>query len=87
MTGLGTIAIGTFRRRPIERRALSANGVLIWAIVCGLLVAWELAAYFQHPRADHPTLSALAEPVVDWRPTRAVAFIMWIALGANLARR
>jgi hypothetical protein len=85
--GIGTIVLGTRRRRPLERRALNANGVLIWAIVCGLLVGWELVAYFQHPRADHPTLSALAERVIDWRPARAVAFITWIALGADLSRR
>ena len=85
--GVGTIVLGTRRRRPPERRALKANGVFIWAIVCALLVGWELVAYFQHPRADHPTLSALAEPVIDWRPARAVAFIAWIALGADLSRR
>ena len=52
-----------------------------------LLVGWELAADFQHPRADHPTLSALADPVIDWRPARALAFLAWIALGADLSRR
>ena len=87
VAGVGTIVLGARRRRPPERRALNANGVLIWGIVCALLVGWELAAYFQHPRADHPTLSALADRVIDWRPARALAFITWIALGADLSRR
>ncbi len=87
VAGVGTIVLGTRRRRPPERRALNTNGVLIWGIVCALLVGWELAAYFQHPRAAHPTVSSLVDPVIDWRPARALAFLAWIALGADLSRR
>ena len=87
IAGAGTIVLGTRRRRPIEPRSHDAKGVLVWAIVCALLVGWELAAYLQHPRADHPTLSALADRVIDWQPARALAFLAWIALGAELSRR
>jgi hypothetical protein len=87
MAGIGTIVVGSGRRRPVEPGAGAVKGVRIWAIVLALLVVWELAAYFQHPRADHPTLSSLAEPVIDWRPARALAFLAWIALGADLCRR
>lgn len=85
--GVGTIVLGGRRRRPFEPGGNDANGALIWGIVCALLVGWELAAYLQHPRAVHPTLSSLADPVFDWRPARALAFLGWIALGADLARR
>ncbi len=87
VAGAGTIVLGTRRRRPFERRVHDAKGVLIWALVCAVLVGWELAAYLQQPRADHPTLSSLADPVIDWRPARALAFLAWIALGADLSRR
>jgi hypothetical protein len=87
VAGVGTILLGTRRRRPFEPRAHDAIGVLIWTIVCALLVGWEVAAYLQHPRADHPTLSALADRVIDWRPARALAFLAWMALGVDLSRR
>ena len=85
--GIGTILLGARRRRPFEPGVHHANGALIWAFVCALLVGWELAAYLQQPRADHPTLSSLVDPVIDWRPARALAFLAWIALGADLSRR
>ena len=84
--GTGTIVLGTRRRRPFEPGA-HATSALIWGIIFALLVGWELAAYFQHPRADHPTLSVLAEPLIDGRPARALAFSTWIAVGAYLCRR
>ena len=85
--GVGTIVLGTRRRRPCEPRPALANGALIWAVVFALLAGLELAAYLQHPRADHPTLSALIDPVIDWRPARALVFLAWIALVADLSRR
>ena len=87
VAGVATIILGTRRRRPFEPGARDASGALIWGVVFAVLVGWELAAYFQQPRADHPTLSSLAAPVIDWRPARALAFLTWIALGADLSRR
>lgn len=87
LAGIVTIVLGTRRRRPSEPTTLDGRGAVIWAIVFAVLVGWELAAYFQHPRADHPTLSALVDPVIDWRPARALAFLAWIVLGADLSRR
>ena len=87
VAGVATIVHGTRRRRPFEPRAYDAHDALIWGIVCALLVGWELAAYLQQPRADHPTLSALTDRLIDWRPARALAFLAWIALGADLSRR
>lgn len=87
VAGMATIVVGTRRRRPSDSRAYDARRVLIWGIVFAVLIGWELAAYFQQPRADHPTLSALVDPVIDWRPARALAFLTWIILGADLSRR
>ena len=87
VAGVGTIILGTRRRRPFEPAAHGGYGALPWGILCALLIGWELVAYFQQPRADHPTLSALADRVIDWRPARALAFLTWVALGADLSRR
>lgn len=87
MAGVVTILVGTRRRRPPESRSSYPGSVLPWAVLCALLAAWELAAYFQQPRADHPTLSSLADQVLDWRPAQALAFLAWLAVGVDLSRR
>lgn len=88
VAGIVTIILGSRRRRPpFQLPAGAASGALLWGIVFALLVGWELAAYVHQPCADHPTLSALADGVIDGRPARALAFLAWIALGADLFRR
>lgn len=87
VAGVVTIVLGTGGRRPFGPRPHAAEGLVIWGVLCALLAGWELAAYLQQPRADHPTLSSLADHVIDWRPARALAFLAWIAVGADLSRR
>lgn len=81
---LAAIAAGARRRRAATSQP---DGAVVWAVVLALLVAWELAAYLQAPRADHPTLSSLGNEVLDWRPARAAAFLGWVLVGVDLARR
>lgn len=88
--GVAAIAVGTRlppRPRPGGDTGDARGGVAVWAVLAALVAGWELAAWLQQPRADHPTLSALADQVLDWRPARALAFSAWLALGAELARR
>ena len=87
IAGVAAITLGTRRRRPSESNAHDRRGALTWGVLCALLAGWELAAYVQSPRADHPTLSVLADQLLDWHPARAVAFLAWMAVGADLARR
>ncbi len=87
IAGAAAITLGTRRRRPSESGAQDRRGALPWAVLCTLLGGWELAAYVQSPRADHPTLSVLADQLFDWHPARALAFLVWMALGSDLARR
>lgn len=49
--------------------------------------AWEMAAYLQHPRANHPTLSSLANAALDSYPARTAAFVLWLLGAAMLGRR
>ena len=87
VAGVVAIVVGTCRPRPSGSGGHHTGGARAWGILFALLVAWELAAYLQHPRADHPTLSSLADQVLDGRPARALAFLAWMAVGADLARR
>ena len=87
VAGVVAIVVGTRRRRPSESRSDYPGSVLPWAVLCAFLAAWELTAYFQQPRADHPTLSSLADQVLDWRPAQALAFLAWLAVGVDLSRR
>jgi hypothetical protein len=48
---------------------------------------WQVAAYVQHPRSDHPTLSSLVNAALDSHPARAAAFVAWLAGAWELARR
>lgn len=60
---------------------------LPWAALAAVTAMWELLAYLQHPRHDHPTLSHLANTSLDWQPARAAAFAGWVAVAFTLARR
>ena len=57
----------------------------LWAVVA-VVAGWQLAAYLQHPRAEHPTLSVFANRILDPHPVRALGFLVWLAGAAVLAR-
>ena len=82
--GVAAILVGTSRRGETPHLP---EGALVWAVLVALLAGWELAAYLEAPRPDHPTLSSLANEVLDWRPARALAFVAWFGAGVDLARR
>jgi len=81
--GAGLVALAAGARRPRPDRS-PAPGVRLWALLVVALGAWELAAFLQHPRPDHPTLSSLADGVLRYHPARAAAFLAWLGLGAGL---
>lgn len=74
-------------RRDTARVAPAAPGAAAWSALAAVAVAWEVLAYVQHPRGDHPTLSSLANAVLDSQPARAAAFILWLMATLELARR
>lgn len=71
------------RRRPeVEpRRAVP------WALLAVVGGLWELAAYLQHPRDEHPTLSSLANALLDSHPARSAALVLWLVATSELSRR
>jgi hypothetical protein len=87
VVGAGAAAMAWgFRRPPVRPSRLSpvqrAMGVLLLMAVAG----WELAAFLQQPRAEHPTVSVFANRALDPRPVRALGFLAWLAASAALAR-
>jgi hypothetical protein len=85
--GVVAFAVGSRRRDASGPCTRAVSGAWIWGVPLVLLAAWELAAYLQQPRADHPTLSSLADQALDGHPVRALAFLAWAAVAADLARR
>jgi hypothetical protein len=82
--GAAAAVVGSrFRRKSVGR----AGSIVPWVVLVAVAGAWELAAYLQHPRAEHPTLSSLVNAVLDSHPARAVAFVVWLAGCAAIARR
>lgn len=86
LSALAGSAAGRARRRP-QRRSASTTGVGAWAGLAAVAGAWEVLAFVQHPRADHPTLSSLTNAALDSQPARATAFVLWFLAMVELARR
>jgi hypothetical protein len=90
LTGIAVIALGSRARRlhpldeiaPAGRRALA-----LWIVLFAAMALWELIAFLQLPRVDHPTLSSLANQVFDGHLARAAAFSVWVGAGFGIARR
>jgi len=85
----GVIAMVAGGARPSagSPRDIAVRAAAPWAVLVGALAAWQLAAYVQHPRADHPTLSSLANTALDPRAVRTLVFAGWLFAAGWLARR
>jgi hypothetical protein len=62
-----------------------------WAVTGVAICLWELTSFLQQSDAatanpDHPTLSAVLEPIFDHNPGRTVMIVVWLAAGIFLAR-
>lgn len=84
--GLAAMAIGQARRPQNEARPARA-GAVRWVVVLVALAVWQLLAYVQHPRSEHPTLSSLANAALESHTARALAFAAWLVAASRLARR
>ena len=84
-SGVAAMLWGGRHRRP-PARSWPAGGLLVWVALLLVLAAWQMAAFVQHPRYQHPTLSSLANVVLEPRPVRAAAVALWLVGAARLAR-
>jgi hypothetical protein len=103
LTGTTAMAAGVWERRRSPRPSTSGMvgttraartaesvrtvGVARWAVLASVAGAWQLVAYLQQPRTDHPTISSLTNALLDSHVTRAAALVVWIASAWGLARR
>lgn len=85
-SGATAMAWGSRHARPPARR-WPARALLVWVVLAAALAAWQMAAFVQSPRTEHPTLSSMANVVLDPQPVRAVALALWLVGAARLARR
>jgi hypothetical protein len=88
VVGAGVAAMAAGRRRgphPVAR--VDVGDVLPWLVLVAVLAAWQSMAFVQHPRSEHPTLSSLANALLDTHATRVLGFLAWLVGGARLARR
>jgi hypothetical protein len=84
--GIATMAIGHAGRSQHDARP-SLAGATGWLLLLVALAGWELLAYVQEPRTEHPTLSSLMNTALDTHTGRALAFAAWLVVGYRLARR
>ncbi len=79
------------RFAPGHTRAAAADGVrhpfAPWVVLLAAVVAWELVQYLTAgSRAQHPTLSSMADAVDRYTALKAVVFFLWLCLGAAIVR-
>jgi hypothetical protein len=86
-SGAAAVAVGLRDRTARSVARPSRRAVAVWVALVAALAAWQLAAYRQSPRSEHPTLSSLTNAALDPRPVRALVFVAWLVVAAHLARR
>jgi hypothetical protein len=62
-------------------------GVAWWLIPVGLFVVVEVATYAAGSTHDFPTLSLLADPLLESYPTRSGAYFGWLIVLWGMVRR
>jgi hypothetical protein len=62
-------------------------GVVAWTAVFSTFVVWELVAFLVGNNDAHPTFSMLTDPVLAFRPTRALCGVLWLGCGWFLLGR
>ena len=86
VAGGAAVLVGASRPRR-EWPAVDRRRTVPWVLLGTLGALWQLAAYLQHPRDDHPTVSSLMNALLDSRPARAAALLLWLAVTVALSRR
>ncbi|MDQ1567628.1 MAG: hypothetical protein QOF96_2508 [Actinomycetota bacterium] len=87
MGGLVAVALGANLLPARVPRPGRPPRLDVWAALSAALALWELGAFLQHPRVEHPTLSSLTNTLFQSHVARAVALLMWLGAGTRLARR
>jgi hypothetical protein len=62
-------------------------GRIAWGAVIGIALGWELYAYAHQPRTSYPTMSSVMNELDGSHIARALALMLWLALGWDLVQR
>ncbi len=83
-------------RRPTGRRERGVRtglrrSVVAWSVLIGVGLLWEAYAFFHQPAPTvssyaYPTLSTLADPLLEFRGVRFAGWLIWFGAGIRLAR-
>jgi hypothetical protein len=86
--GAGVVAmgLGTMHRRP-SSGAVHRRDLAVWLVLAAALAGWQLAAFVQEPRSSHPTISSIANAVLETQLAQAIAFAGWFLAAIKLAER
>ena len=76
---------GRVVRRPAEGRL--PNGAIWWLVPVLALALVELYAFSRHSIEDYPTVSLLADPVLNHYLPRAACYFGWLTTFWGLIRR
>jgi hypothetical protein len=80
--------LGLSGRVPRRPSRSAAEGVAMWWLLpLAVLVVAELVNFGLGSTYDHPTLSLLADPVLDHYLPRALGYAAWLAAFWGLVRR
>ena len=76
---------GRVARRPVPRRL--PTGTVWWLVPVLMLALVELFAFTMKSTVDYPTLSLLADPVLESYLPRTACYFGWLAAFWGLIRR
>ena len=84
--GVAAMACGRLVRPPSHPARLRLPGrPVVWAALLAVLAGWELTAFAQHPRSEHPTISSVTNGLFESHAVRAVTLWLWLSAAAVLA--
>jgi hypothetical protein len=86
-SGIAAMLLGSTRRVVRRTQRWPWPRLAVWAAIILCLIGWQLLAYQELPRSEHPTISSLTNEPLDSHPVRAVAFLAWVAVAGALGRR
>jgi hypothetical protein len=86
LSGVAIVVHGV-RRRPTTVVRTTGVTVATWIGLGLVFCGWELVAYYWGNDAAHPTLSLLADPVLDTYAGRLAGYLLWLGTGAWLVNR
>jgi hypothetical protein len=84
---LAAIAFGCPPERIPAPDRIDAAGFSYWAICVAVLFEWEAAAFKDNAPWWHPSLTQLVNELIQARPVKSIAVLIWLLAGWALVRR